>query len=226
MRQSYIITLATVVGSAMAAPVASPKIPIHAPKVSVSISDKRAPPPKPESIAATVARQSKACFIVGDTTLPGEVSDVVATLKPSIQCDATNPTISGVPDVLSGDVNYSSVDFSKSDQSPLEFALGKFATAEASGGKLADTDLELFQNELNVYLATEAGIRSVGGSLAIKAPKFFLQMQVSRIQTAQGNPPTAAGLQVDHLRDKVIKNASTKDKAFVDQVTKLAAVLQ
>lgn len=79
---------------------------------------------------------------------------------------------------------------------------------------------------MNVYLATEAGIRSVGGSLAIKVPKFFLQMQVSRIQTAQGNPPTAAGSQVDHLRDKVTKNAAGEDQKLLDQVVALAAQLQ
>lgn len=50
-------------------------------------------------------------------------------------------------------------------------------------------------------------------------------MQVSRIQTAQGNPPTAAGLQVDHLRDKVIKNAAQESQTLLDQVTKLATVL-
>ena len=74
-----------------------------------------------------------------------------------------------------------------------------------------------------MYLATEAGLRSEGGNLAIKVPKFFLEMQVSRIETAQGNPPTAAGLQVDHLRDKVTTNAAGEDKALLDQVIALAA---
>lgn len=76
-----------------------------------------------------------------------------------------------------------------------------------------------------MYLATEAGLRSVGGSLAIKVPKFFLEMQISRIQTAQGNPPTAAGLQVDHLRDKVINNAGGESQTLLDQVTQLATVV-
>ena len=76
-----------------------------------------------------------------------------------------------------------------------------------------------------MYLATEAGIRSAGGNLAIKVPKFFLQMQVSRIQTAQGKPPAAPGQQVDHLRDKVTKNAAGEEKALLDQVVALAAQL-
>lgn len=76
-----------------------------------------------------------------------------------------------------------------------------------------------------MYLATEAGIRSEGGNLAIKVPKFFLEMQVSRIQTAQGKAPTSASLQVDHLRDKVTKNAAGEDKALLDQVVALAAQL-
>ncbi|PVI01473.1 hypothetical protein DM02DRAFT_613639 [Periconia macrospinosa] len=164
-------------------------------------------------------RQAKACFVVGNTALPKEVSDTVAAVQSSITCNAAKKTISGVPDVTSGSTSFSSIDFSKSSSTPLQFALDKFATKTP----LASTDLATFQDSLNTYLATEAGIRSVGGNLAIKVPKFFLEMQVSRIQTAQGNPPTAAGLQVDHLRDKVTKNAAGESKALLDQVVALAA---
>ncbi|KAF2026918.1 hypothetical protein EK21DRAFT_102882 [Setomelanomma holmii] len=166
-------------------------------------------------------RQASACFVVGNTALPAEVADVVTSIQKDITCSATAKTISNVPDVTSGAVSFSSIDFSKSTQTPLEFALSKFATASP----LASTDLQTFQDSLNVYLATEAGIRSTGGSLAIKVPKFFLEMQVSRIQTAQGNPPTTAALQVDHLRDKVTKNAAGESKALLDQVVALAAQL-
>jgi hypothetical protein len=166
-------------------------------------------------------RQTSACFVVGNTALPAEVADVVTSIQNDVTCSNTVKTISNVPDVTSGAVSFSSIDFSKSDQTPLEFALSQFATANP----LAGTDLQTFQDSLNVYLATEAGIRSAGGSLAIKVPKFFLEMQVSRIQTAQGNPPTAAGLQVDHLRDKVTKNAAGESKALLDQVVALAAQL-
>ena len=167
-----------------------------------------------------VARQA-ACFIVGKTALPAEVATVVTQVQGSITCDASVKTLSGVPDVTSGSVSFSSVDFSQSKQTPLQFALEKFATANP----VASSDLKTFEDELNVYLATEAGIRSTGGNLAIKVPKFFLEMQVSRIQTAQGNPPAAAGQQVDHLRDKVLKNAAGESKALLDQVTQLATVL-
>ncbi len=143
-------------------------------------------------------------------------------LADTVTCSSTATTIAGVPDVTSGSTTFSSIDFSQSDQSPLEFALSNFATEDP----VANSDLEFFQDALNVYLATEAGIRSVGGSLAIKVPKFFLEMQVSRIETAQGNPPTAAGLQVDHLRDKVLKNGAGEDQALLDQVATLATQLQ
>lgn len=136
-------------------------------------------------------------------------------------CSTTKTTIDNVPDVTSGNVSFSSIDFSQSSSTPLQFALDTFATSSP----LADTDLQTVQDQLNVYLATEAGLRSVGGSLDIKVPKFFLEMQVSRIQTAQGNPPTAAGLQVDHLRDKVLKNAPSESQTLLDQVTQLATVL-
>jgi hypothetical protein len=168
------------------------------------------------------SRQSQPCFIVGNTALPAEITDVATSIQSAITCSADAKTLSGVPDVTSGAVSFSSVDFSQSNQTPLEFALSEFATATP----LADTDVQRFEDSLNVYLATEVGVRSVGGDLAIKVPKFFLEMQVSRIQTAQGNPPAAPGLQVDHLRDKVTKNAAGESKALLDQVVKLAAELE
>ncbi|KAI1303979.1 hypothetical protein F5Y03DRAFT_179808 [Xylaria venustula] len=173
--------------------------------------------PLPIAIEIT-ERQNQACFVVGSTTLPAEVADVADSLASTVTCSTTSTTISGVPDVTSGSTTFSSIDFSQSSQTPLQFALSKFATSAT----LADSDLATFQDELNVYLATEAGIRSVGGSLAIKVPKFFLEFQVSRIQTAQGNAPTDAGQQVDHLRDKVLKNAAGEDQSLLDQVTTLA----
>ncbi|CAO2651668.1 Nn.00g042380.m01.CDS01 [Neocucurbitaria sp. VM-36] len=166
-------------------------------------------------------RQSNPCFLIGTTALPAEVSTIATTLANSITCSTTTTTISNVPDVTSGSVTFSSIDFSQSSQTPLEFALSNFATASP----LADTDLQTFKDSLDVYLATEAGVRSVGGSLAIKVPKFFLEMQVSRIETAQGNAPSEAGLQVEHLRDKVTKNAAGEEQALLDQVVALAAQL-
>ncbi|WYZ35827.1 hypothetical protein EsH8_X_000474 [Colletotrichum jinshuiense] len=169
--------------------------------------------------APSLAPRQNACFVVGNSVLPQEVSDSVTTVEPKITCDSSKTTISGVPDVTAGGIKFSSINFADSNQSPLAFALDKFATTEP----LANNDLATFQNQLDTYLATEAGIRSVGGNLGIKVPKFFLAMQVSRIQTAQGNPPAAAGQQVDHLRDKVLKNAPKESKALLDQVTALAA---
>ncbi|KAL5119338.1 hypothetical protein ACEQ8H_002825 [Pleosporales sp. CAS-2024a] len=167
-------------------------------------------------------RQAKACFVVGNTALPTEVQTAVRSIQNAVTCSATVKTIGSVPDVSSGGVSFSSIDFTKSKQSPLAFALQEFATASP----LASTDLKTFQDRLNVYVATEAGLRSTSGSLAIKVPKFFLSFQISRIQTAQGNPPTAPGQQVDHLRDKVTKNAAGESRALLDQVVALARQLQ
>jgi hypothetical protein len=98
-----------------------------------------------------------------------------------VTCDTSKTTLSGVPDVSSGGVSFSSINFATSSQTPLAFALSKFATPT----DLASADLTLFQNQLNTYLATEAGIRSVGGNLAIKAPKFFLSFQISRVRASR-----------------------------------------
>ena len=96
--------------------------------------------------------------------------------------------------------------------------MDRFAGAQP----IANTDLQLFRDQLDVYTATECGIRSVDGNLAIKVPKFFLEFQVSRIETAQGNPPADAGRQVDHLLGKVLNNAAGEDPALLDQVRDMA----
>lgn len=173
------------------------------------------------SAAPALTTRQNACFVVGSQTLPQEVADVANEIASVVTCDTSTTTIGGVPDVSSGGVAFSSINFAASGQTPLEFALSQFATADP----LADTDLELFQNELNVYLATEAGLRSVGGSLAIKVPKFFLQFQIARIQTAQGNAPTAVADTVEHQLGKVLKNAAGEDQSLLDQVNELATTL-
>ncbi|KAI1777012.1 hypothetical protein F4818DRAFT_332826 [Hypoxylon cercidicola] len=206
MRASLSIA-AALIGAAAAAP----KIPF----VSTTDTIPGAP------VVSTRQSAPQACFLIGDETLPAETADIAADLASTVTCDKAVTTIAKVPDTISGSTTFSSIDFSQSSQTPLQFALSKFATAEP----LSDNNLAAFQDMLNVYQATEAGIRSVGGSLAIKVPKFLLEMQVSRIQTAQGNPPAAAGQQVDHLRDKVLKNAPKEAQNLLDQVTKLATQL-
>jgi hypothetical protein len=127
-----------------------------------------------------------------------------------------------VPDVSSNGISFSSINFASSASTPLEFALDQFATATP----LDSTDLDTFQTELNLYIATEAGIRSESGNLAIKVPKFFLAFQVARIKTAQGVAITDPGQTVEHLLGKVTKNAAGESKDLLDQVTALANQLK
>ncbi|EFX05481.1 hypothetical protein CMQ_3550 [Grosmannia clavigera kw1407] len=172
------------------------------------------------ALAAPLIQRCNLCTIVGSTTLPAETLDAANALANTVTCSTTT-TIGTVPDAISGDVKFSSINFADSKNSTLGFALSTFATATP----LASTDLAHFQNMLNVYVATEAGVRSVGGSLAVKVPKFFLEFQVSRIQTAQGNAPTDASLTVPHLLTKVLKNAAGQSQAFLDEVTALSKQL-
>ncbi|KIH88898.1 hypothetical protein SPBR_07868 [Sporothrix brasiliensis 5110] len=170
---------------------------------------------------APAKRASDLCFVIGNTVLPAETQTAVDALADVTTCSKTTTTIANVPDVTSGNVSFSQINFAKSKSSTLQFALDEFATSSP----LADNDLTTFQNQLNTYVATEAGIRSVAGPLAIKVPKFFLEFQVSRIQTAQGNPPTDPGLAVDHLLTKVLTNAAGQSQDLLDQVTALSKVL-
>ncbi|RYP19695.1 hypothetical protein DL765_003210 [Monosporascus sp. GIB2] len=204
MQQSFLLAFAAMIGATIAAP----KIPLR-------------------TAAGTInARQNRPCFVIGNEQLPEETANIEKDLASTIQCDTSVKTLSGVPDVSSNGLKFSEIDFSKSGMTPLEFSLNMFTTADQFGKTLADTDLELYENALNDYLATEVGIRSVGGDLSIKVPKFFLEFQTSRIKTAQGNPPKEPGLQIDHLRDKVLKNAPREDQKLLDEVTRLATIRQ
>ncbi|CZS92601.1 hypothetical protein WAI453_006659 [Rhynchosporium graminicola] len=173
------------------------------------------------SVPLSLPRQANACFLVGKTTLPAEVVSAANFLAPLVTCSSSVKTISGVPDVTSGSTSFSSINFATSSQSPLTFALSEFATSTP----LASTNLKLFQDRANVYTATEAGIRSAGGALAIKAPKFFLAFQIARIKAAQGLENKDPGQQVDHLLGKVTKNAVRESKATLDAITALSKVL-
>ncbi|KAK4170676.1 hypothetical protein QBC36DRAFT_371059 [Triangularia setosa] len=173
------------------------------------------------SISELTTRQAgSACFVIGNAVLPKETLDFVNQLRPRITCNNNRRTLSNVPDATSGGVSFSSINFATSSQAPLQFALNIFATPTP----LRSANLAQFQRQLDVYIATEAGIRSVNGNLAIKVPKFFLQFQISRIQTAQGNPPQAAGSQVNHLLEKVLKN-SPRESQLHEQVRALARTL-
>ncbi|KAM0439985.1 hypothetical protein ACHAPT_001085 [Fusarium lateritium] len=171
--------------------------------------------------APQLTKRQNACFVIGSQALPEEISSLATSLAGTVTCDTSQTTVEGVPDVSSGGVTFSSINFAASDQTPLAFALDRFATTTP----LADNDLQLFQNELNVYLATEAGIRSVGGDLGIKVPKFFLQFQMARIQQAQGIVSDVPGMTVEHQLGKVLKNAAGEDQALLDEVNNLAVSL-
>jgi hypothetical protein len=72
----------------------------------------------------------------------------------------------------------------------------------------ANANLATLQNQLNDYLAFEAGTRSQPNSSALlaklKGPKFFLQFQIARVKTAQGQKLDVADT-VDHQLGKVTK---------------------
>ncbi|KAH7157657.1 hypothetical protein B0J13DRAFT_520387 [Dactylonectria estremocensis] len=172
--------------------------------------------------APQLLKRQNACFVVGSEALPEEVANIATSLANTITCDTSQTTIDGVPDVSSGGVTFSSINFATSGQTPLAFSLDQFATTSP----LANNDLQQFQDELNTYLATEAGVRSVAGSLDIKVPKFFLQFQIARIQQAQGVVSDVPGLTVEHQLEKVVKNAGGEDQALIDQVNQLAVTLQ
>lgn len=95
-------------------------------------------------------KRADACFIVGSTTLPAEVSDTAIAIQNNVTCNLAKTTVGKAPDVTSGGITFSSIDFSQSSLTPLNFALTTFATTDP----LASSDLVTFNNQLNTYLAT------------------------------------------------------------------------
>ncbi|KAH8831652.1 hypothetical protein DL96DRAFT_1588553 [Flagelloscypha sp. PMI_526] len=172
-------------------------------------------------VAAPIRRQTP-CFVTGSVTLPAEVQDSVDALAPVITCGTTD-VFTGVPDVTSGGASFSDIDFRNSDKSPVGFALETFATPEDP----ASADLATLQDQLNTYLAVEAGLRSVGNSADVgklKGPKFFLQFQIARVNTANGVQLGVADT-VEHQLEKVTKNAVGASAAEIAEVNRLATVV-
>ncbi|KAK7439808.1 hypothetical protein VKT23_017384 [Stygiomarasmius scandens] len=171
--------------------------------------------------APAPVRRQNPCFVTGPVALPAEVSSGLTSLTPAITCDNSVQVAPGVPDVSSGGVKFSQIDFQKSSSSPIGFALQTFKTPADP----ADADLELLQNQLNTYLAVEAGVRSQSNSGALlnqlKGPKFFLQFQIARVNEARGVQVGVADT-VEHQLGKVIKNAGGASQAEIAQVNALA----
>ncbi|KAG8936669.1 hypothetical protein FRC03_011838 [Tulasnella sp. 419] len=172
-------------------------------------------------MAAPFKRQSP-CFVRGNQALPAEVARTLGSLAGVVTC-GTDDTIPGVPDVISGGISYSSIDFRGSNLSPVGFALQTFRTPD----RPSEGDLALLQNQLNVYLATEAGVRSTGDPILgrLKGAKFFLQFQIARVRTAQGVTNLGPGEDVEHQLGKVLKNAVGASASEIAEVKTLATRL-
>ncbi|KIJ56374.1 hypothetical protein M422DRAFT_57700 [Sphaerobolus stellatus SS14] len=169
----------------------------------------------------SVGKRANPCFVTGNVTLPAEVADGLPALEKVITCSNAVRVVSGAPDVTSGGISFSSVDFSKFSKSPVGFALSKFTTPTDP----AKVNLALLQNQLNIYLAVEAGLRSQPNSIAavakVKDPKFFLQFQIARVKTAQGQTLSVQD-SVQHQLEKVLNNAVGASAAEKAQVNALA----
>ncbi|KAF7310780.1 hypothetical protein HMN09_00621000 [Mycena chlorophos] len=167
-------------------------------------------------------RRANPCFVTGSVALPAEVAEGLPALEAApVTCNSNIQVAPGVPDIYSGGIEYSTIDFQKSSLSPVGFALATFKTP--SNPETAD--LDTLQNQLNDYLALEAGVRSQPGSSALldelKGPKFFLQFQIARVQTAQGVTLDDADT-VSHQLEKVLANAVGATASEIAQVNALA----
>ncbi|KAG9036700.1 hypothetical protein FS842_003426 [Serendipita sp. 407] len=166
--------------------------------------------------AVVVDKRATACFLTGSTALPAEVEAGIPALAKSVTCDTSKTSVAGVPLVSSGGISFSTIDFQKTFATPTD---------------PATADLNKLQNQLNDYLAVEAGLRSkgIGGSqlTKVKSVKFFLQFQIARVRTARGETVATLGAAgtVEHQQGKVIKNAVGASSAEIAKVNALAKQL-
>nr|GAT47825.1 predicted protein [Mycena chlorophos] len=178
-------------------------------------------------------RRANPCFVTGSVALPAEVAEGLPALEAApVTCNSNIQVAPGVPDISSGGIEYSTIDFQKSSLSATFKTPSNPETA----------DLDTLQNQLNDYLALEAGVRvsslspittefklgalqSQSGSSALldelKGPKFFLQFQIARVQTAQGVTLDDADT-VSHQLEKVLANAVGATASEIAQVNALA----
>ncbi|KAE9403995.1 hypothetical protein BT96DRAFT_854173 [Gymnopus androsaceus JB14] len=172
------------------------------------------------AFSAPLAKRANPCFVTGSVALPAEVSEGLPALS-GVTCNTAVQVASGVPDVISGGIAFSTIDFQNSSLSPLGFALQTFTTPTDPAG----ADLTTLQNQLNDYLAFEAGVRSQPDTSTLldelKGPKFFLQFQIARVNTANGVTLDAADT-VAHQLTKVTANAVGATSAELAQVTALS----
>ncbi|KAF2470227.1 uncharacterized protein BDR25DRAFT_304159 [Lindgomyces ingoldianus] len=164
-------------------------------------------------------RETTPCFLTGSNPLPTEIQVAANAFASSITCDFSRRTIGNVPDVSTSTQSFSNINF-VSSSTPLRFALDNFATATP----LSASSLRILEQQLEVYIATEAGVRSEGGDLAIEVPKFFLAMQVARVKTALGIEIPGWEQSVEYLVDKVLETAKGEERGLLDQVVGLGMV--
>ncbi|KAH7132249.1 hypothetical protein B0J11DRAFT_220883 [Dendryphion nanum] len=149
---------------------------------------------------------SAACFLVGDVSLPAELDASVKRLVEEnvISCDFSRHTIGNVPDLSTSTQSFSEMNFADSASTPLRFAMARFATTVPIGS----SSLRIFEQSLDVYLATEAGVRSEEGDARdVLVVRKYLEFQVARIKSARGihiaDPTQTSEYLLDSLSDMV-----------------------
>ncbi|KAF8754588.1 hypothetical protein RHS01_06064 [Rhizoctonia solani] len=170
----------------------------------------------------TVHRRQSACFLVGKTALPAEVSSGVSALASQVTCGTkTIANTGGVPDVTSGGISFSSIDFQSSQKSPVGFALDTFKTPRT----LRLPILQHFKTSLTLIWPWKPAFDLPDLTFGtVKGSQFFLQFQIARVRTAQGAKLGVADT-VEHQLGKVLKNAVGATQAEKDAVTALSKQL-
>lgn len=162
------------------------------------------------------------CFLIGNQALPDELEGPISGLADSITCDFSRITIGHVPDVSTSTRSFSEIDFRMSPTTPLRFALENFATRLP----LSTSKLRVFEQRLDLYRATEAGIRSEGGSSEIVVVRKFLELQVARIKAAQQIEISDPKQSPEYLLGEVVRSIKGDDLRLLGEIMALGTQLK
>jgi hypothetical protein len=168
------------------------------------------------SIPLIIPRDSSTCYITGPKPLPTNLQHTISTISEPLTCDHSRKTIAHIPDVSTSTISFSHINFHTSPLPPLEYALRIFQTPT----QLSRANLRRFERYWEVYVATEAGVRSEGlDSVKIQIPRLFLELQVARIKASRGiRVPDDA---VDGLVGAILREARGEDRMLLDHVVAL-----
>lgn len=125
-----------------------------------------------------------------------------------------------MPDVHTSGLSFSNIFFTFSPTTPLQFAIDSFTPPDTIS---LDT-LGTWQQYLDLFTATEIGVRSEDGNLdTVMVVRLFLDIQVARIKRRlghEGDPRKGRSIEelIGELADEVLRSTYVRDRRLLKEI--------